>query len=308
MLKQFLIFITASVITTSAMANDPLIKLVVPFAPGGPADRVARMIQRDMKDAGRIVVVDNRPGGGGAIAANALAQAPKNETVLMIVGTVLNIAANPATYDKLDLQPVAEIGHAPMAIVVPGNSSIKNFKDFLNADTAQSITYANAGKASLSYLAGEALRHNMRKNLISVSYPNAPKMMIDLLAGRVDFGIMHVVDVLPYLDQQLVPIAVLTESRLSAFPNIPTVREFNIQDGIFSSHYILVSNATTNASDIALVQTTLTRVLNDSTLNKAYRDEGLRIAPGNKALDSKWLTREVNRVRELAKKINLQSE
>ena len=307
-MKKFLIA-TAIIFTSTVFANNLPIKILVPFAPGGPADRIARLVQKDLKDAGRVSVVDNRPGGGGEIAANVLNQTPKSETVLMIIGTALTIATKPTTYDKIDLQPVVEIGHAPMVIAVPGSSNIKSFKDFLNINSGQSITYANAGKSSLSYFAGEALRHNTNKNLVAVSYPNAPKMMIDLLTGRVDLGVMHVIDVLPYLDQQkLIPIALLTENRMPEFPSVPTVREFGIQDSVMSSHYVLFSNATNNVDDIVFVQQTLTRVLNDSTLSKPYRDEGLRIAPGNKALDKNWLVRETQRIRDTAKRINLQNE
>jgi tripartite-type tricarboxylate transporter receptor subunit TctC len=226
----------------------------------------------------------------------------------MVVGTAVNFATKPSAFDA-DIEAVAEIGKASMVIVVPADSNIRTFQELMAVDKDRSITYSNAGKQSLSFLVGSSLKHHMNKNFVSVSYPNAPKMLLDLVPGRVDLGIMHVNDVTQHIEQkQLIPLAVLSDARVPELPAIPTVREFGIRDSVIYSHYMVIGPTSNSRTDVATVQSILTKSLSDPERVKPYRIEGLHISPGTKALDQAWWRREIARTRDLISRIKLQTE
>lgn len=306
-MKRILLLVAMLATASISIAQD--IRIVVPFAPGGPADRIARMVQKDLKEIGnKTVIVENRPGANGEIATNYMMQLSKNDTAFMVIGTSVNFATRTSAFDS-DIEAVADIGKASMVIVVPANSNITKFQDLMAVNKDRSLTYSNGGRASLSYLAGESLKHHMNKNFVGVSYPNAPKMLIDLVAGRLDFGIMHVNDVTQYIEQkQLIPLAVLNEARVSDLPTIPTVKEFGIRDSVIYSHYMLIGPTSNSRTDVAFVQSILTKSLADPERAKPYRIEGLNISSGSKALDQTWWRRDIAKNRELISRIKLQVE
>lgn len=287
-------------------AND--IRIIVPFGPGGQTDRVARMVQRDLKEIGnRNSVVEYRPGGNGEIAINHMMQAGKTETVFMVIGTAMNFAARPQASDNQEIEAVADIGKASLLIVAPNNGKLTKFQDLAAYD--QDLAYSNAGRVSLSYLAGESLRYSMNKNFIGVPYPGSSKMLIDLIAGRLDFAILQENEIMPYVEkQQLVPLATLSDTRLPDLGNVPTVKEFGIRDSVFHSHYVVIGLRSNSKSDVELLQSVMTQSLNSSITNQPYRQEKLKIAPGNKALDANWWPRELARLRELISKAKIKTD
>lgn len=295
-------------VSTSLLAND--IRLILPFNPGGPGDRIIRLVQRDLKDiGGRNSVIEYKPGGNGEIAINHMLQLSKNESVFMFIGTTLNFALKSQVYESYNIEAVSDIGKVSMIIVAPPTSSIKSFKDLINLDETKSVTYSNTGRAGLSYFAGESLKQELKKNFVGVSYPGSSKMLIDLLAGRLDFGILHVHESLQHIEQQkLVPIAVLSEQRIKELPNTPTVKEFGIRDSVFYGHYMFIGPASNSVKDKELLQQVLTKSLSDPTTNQGYKLEGLHIAPGNKSLDAKWWHQEIARTKEVIQRAKLQAE
>ena len=155
-MKKIASFIAGAVLATSVLAND--IRIVIPFGPGGQTDRVARMVQRDLKEiSGRNSIVEYKPGGNGEIATNYVAQLSKTNTVFMVIGTSMNFAAKPQSAENLEMEAVADIGKASLLIVAPANGKLTRFQDLISADKDQVFNYSNAGRASLSYLAGESL-------------------------------------------------------------------------------------------------------------------------------------------------------
>jgi tripartite-type tricarboxylate transporter receptor subunit TctC len=302
--------LTVAVLTlsTSVWAND--IRLILPFGPGGPGDRVIRLVQRDLKEIGGVnSVIEYKPGGNGEIATNHMLQLSKTESVFMFIGTTLNFALKSHVYDSYNIEAVADIGKVGMIIVAPPNSAIKSFNDLMSLNETQSVTYSNTGRSGLSYFAGESLKQGLKKNFIGVSYPGSSKMLIDLLGGRLDFGILHVSESLPHIEQQkLVPIAVLSEQRIKELPNTPTVKEFGVKDSVFYGHYMFVGPTSNPSKDKELLQQVLTKSLNNPTTNQGYRSEGLQIAPGNKSLDAQWWPREISRTKEVIQRAKLQAE
>lgn len=307
-MKKILPIIASVFLATTAFAND--IRIVIPFGPGGQTDRVARMVQRDLKEiGGKNVIVEYKPGGNGEIATNYVAQVSKTNTVFMIVATSMNFAAKSPSAEGPEIEAVADIGKASLLFVAPANGKLTRFQDVISADKDQVLNYSNAGRVSLSYLAGESLAQSMNKNFVGVPYPGSSKMLIDLIAGRLDFAILQEHEVMPYIEkQQLIPLATLGDSRLAEFPTVPTVKEFNIRDGVVYAHYMIIGPRSNSRADVELVQSVMTRSLNDPVTGQPYRQEKLRFTTGNKALDANWWQREVSRMRDLMSRAKIKSE
>lgn len=297
--------IAACVISSAAFANDA-IRLIVPFAAGGPGDRVARMAQKDLQAAGRTVLVENRPGGNGDIALNHMLQVGKTETVLMIVGTPLGFATKPQL-DNIGIEAVADIGRTPLIITAPRGGKISSMQQLLALPATEPVNYGNAGRASLSYLIGETIKSQSQKNLVGVSYPGGARMLVDLLGGRLDIGISNMGDVVQHIEtQQLVALAVTGSRRVSELPSVPTLAELGVKDSVLYSHLMLLGLESNSRADVAFVQSTLTASLNNAATAQPYLREGLTVAPGSKSMPAQWWQREVLRLRDVIARNRIQ--
>lgn len=296
-MKQLLVAILA-LSTTWSMASESL-RLVVPFAPGGPGDRVARMVQKDVRSAGKTLIVENKPGGNGDIGLKHMLQMSQSESVFMIVGTPLGFAAKPQL-DSLNIEAVADIGRTPLIVTAPRGGRFASWQQLTTVSANEPVTYGNAGKASLSYLSGEIIKFYSQKNLVSVPYTGGSRMLVDLLGGRLDIGISNLGDVAQHIEsQQLIPLAVTSDRRLPEYPTVPTLLELGIKDGVVYSHMVLLGVSSNSRSDVSFLQSAMTAALNDPATVQPYVKEGLIIANGSKALSQAWWQQEVRRLRDV---------
>ena len=284
-------------IASTVMANDT-IRLIVPYAAGGPVDRVARLIQKDMQAAGRKIIVENKPGGNGEIALNYMLQVGRSESVYLLVGSALGFAIKPHL-DNSTIEAVVDIGRTPLIITAPRGGRILSWQQLASNVNHEPIAYGTAGPASLSFLTGEIIKAQTQKNLINVPYPGGPKILIDLLAARLDLGISNLSDVTSFIEtQQLIPLAVTSERRLLDYPTVPTLTELGIKDGIVNSHMILLGLTTNPRTEVVMLQSTLTAILNNSNSAAPYSKEGLTLSMGTKIPTPSWWQREIQRLRD----------
>jgi tripartite-type tricarboxylate transporter receptor subunit TctC len=212
------------------------ITLVVPFAPGGGTDSIARDLARDLSDKlGRPVVVDNRSGDGGAIAAAAIAKSPADgHTLLFVTSTfVTHAASDPSVrYDILrDFAPVAMIGRGPLLVVTTRDLPVRSLPQLLELARKQpgSLNYCSAGPGSINHLAGEMFAQRAGVTMTHVPYRGSAPAVIDLLAGRTQVFFATVPTILPYVkDGRVNAIAVTGRARSPLFPELPTVAEAGI--------------------------------------------------------------------------------
>ena len=284
-------------IASTVMANDT-IRLIVPFTAGGPVDRVARLIQKDMQAAGRKIIVENKPGGNGEIALNYMLQVGRSESVYLLVGSALGFAIKPHL-DNSTIEAVVDIGRTPLIITAPRGGRILSWQQLASNVNHEPIAYGTAGQGSLSFLTGEIIKAQTQKNLINVPYPGGPKILIDLLAARLDLGISNLSDVTSFIEtQQLIPLAVTSERRLLDYPTVPTLSELGIKDGIVNSHMVLLGLATNPRTEVVMLQSTLTAILNNSNSAAPYVKEGLTLSMGTKIPTPSWWQREIQRLRD----------
>ena len=238
--RQLLASTAASALTLSstlshaeaAWPTKPL-RLVVPFAPGGSSEIVARALAGEMsKSIGQSVFVDNKPGGAGNIAMQEVAHATDDHT--LILGHIGTLAVNQYIFPKLpydpnkDFTPITLISKVPSLYVVHPDLPVKNLKEFVayaKANPAK-LNYGSAGNGSAGHLAFEYLKMTTDTFVLHVPYRGTGPMLTDLMAGRLQAAAVGAPALLQLIKAgKLRCIATGTSARLPQLPDVPTVAE-----------------------------------------------------------------------------------
>lgn len=227
-----------SLLGSSAFAADEAwptrpIRFVVPFAPGGSSEIVARSTAAELsKTLGQNVFVENKPGAAGNIAMQDVARADDQSTV--ILGHIGTLAVNPYIFDKLpydpkkDFVPVSLLAKVPSLYVVHPDLPVKNIADLVAyaKKNPGKLSYGSAGNGSAGHLAFEYLKMTADIFMLHVPYRGTGPMMTDLLSGRLDAASVGASALLPFIKSGKVRcIATGSTKRLAQLPEVPTVAE-----------------------------------------------------------------------------------
>jgi tripartite-type tricarboxylate transporter receptor subunit TctC len=212
------------------------ITLVVPFSAGGGTDSIARELGKYLSEKlGQPVVVDNRGGGGGAIAAKSVARAePDGHTLLFVTSTFVTHAATDTkgAYDvRKDFTPIAMIGRGPLMVVTSKGIGVKNITEFVTATKKkpEGLDYCSSGAGSVTHLAGELFIQKTGAKLTHVPYKGSGPATIDFLAGRTHAFFATFPTMLQYVKSGAVDMIATTGAQRSPlFPDVPTVAEAGI--------------------------------------------------------------------------------
>ncbi len=209
------------------------IRFVVPFAPGGSSEIVARSTAAELsKTLGQSVFVDNKPGAAGNIAMQEVARAEDQHT--LILGHIGTLAVNPYIFDKLpydankDFKPVSLLAKVPSLYVVHPDVPAKNLKEFIAyaKKNPGKLSYGSAGNGSAGHLAFEYLKMTAEIFMLHVPYRGTGPMMTDLLSGRLDAASVGAAALLPFIKSGKVRcIATGSTQRLPQLPDVATVAE-----------------------------------------------------------------------------------
>jgi tripartite-type tricarboxylate transporter receptor subunit TctC len=223
---------------SSSWAADPYpskpITMIVPQAPGGANDIVARALAQRLAVAlGQPVVVDNKPGAGGNVGTALAARAPKDGYTLMITAQSAQ-TINPSLYKKVpfdpikDFEPIMVVATAPYLLAVSPNFPAKNIKELIamaKADPGK-LTYASAGNGTVNHLLGEMLKSTASVDIVHVPYKGAAAAATDVIAGLCTMTFGSFPGVMPFVKSgQLRVIAAATEQRTALAPDMPTLAE-----------------------------------------------------------------------------------
>jgi tripartite-type tricarboxylate transporter receptor subunit TctC len=209
------------------------VRLVVPFAPGGSSEIVARATALELsKTLGQTVYVENKPGGGGNIAMGEVARADDQHT--LILGHIGTLAVNPFIYDKLpfdtnrDFKPVTLLAKVPSLYVVHPDVPAKDLKEFVALVRSKPgrLNYGSAGNGSAGHLAMEYLKMAANLFIVHVPYRGTGPQLTDLLAGRLDAASVGAPAIMQFIKAgKLRCIATGSKERLPQLPDVPTVAE-----------------------------------------------------------------------------------
>ena len=220
----------------STWPTGKAITYLVPFAPGGNTDTLARLIAQPLgKALGTPIVIDNKGGAGGSVGSAIAARAPADGYNIM-GGTISSHAINVSLYNKIDYDPiksfvpVAMLGSGPLVLVVPASSPYKTLADVLAAAKAKSgsggLSSASPGTGTSPHMALELLAFQSGTKLTHVPYKGSGPALQDLLGGQVDMMFDTALVVGPQIQAgKLRPIAVTSSKRLESLPDVPTIAE-----------------------------------------------------------------------------------
>ena len=229
------------------------VRMLVPFSAGSGTDILARTVAQKMTENwGQQVLVENRPGAGGTVAANAVLSAPADGYTMMLVSA--GHAANATLYRKLpydtvrDFAGVSIVASTPNVLVVGPGLGVKTVKELISLVKSKpgQLNYSSAGIGSGTHLNGEQFKLEAGLDAQHVAYRGAPEALADAVAGRVQFAFSPIVVALPFVkDGRGIALAVSTAARTPVLPDVPTMAEAALPGFDFDQWYgLLVSSKT----------------------------------------------------------------
>ena len=247
-----------SAVAQPAFPSKPL-KIVVPFAPGGIADTLSRLVGQHMQGTlGQPVVIESKTGAAGALGMDAVAKAtPDGHT--MVLGTagplvISRITGVKLPYDPVaDFAPVTQIASAPLIVVVHESVPVKTPKELVELlrKSPDSLSYASAGAGTPSHLATEMFKERTKVQTTHVPYKGTAAAVADLVSGRVQLMMDSPVALLPFVRSgKLRALAVAADSRLPLLPDVPTLAEAGLPGIEVSGWYGLLVPAATPPAHI----------------------------------------------------------
>lgn len=264
-------------------------RFIVPFAPGGGTDLVARTIaQRLSESVGQPVVVDNRPGAGGVIGAELAARAPADGYTILL-GSPGPLTINPnllarVPYDTLrDFAPITLATISPFILVlhpsVPAGS-VKELVALAKLKPGQ-LNYGSAGNGSVGHFSAEQFKALAGVNLVHIPYKGSAPAVTDLVGGRLQLMFENLPTVLPHIRSgRLTALAVGTKARSSLVPDYPTMIEAGVPGYEASTAFGVLSPAKTPASAIGRLNSEIVKVLRSPDIRERLSAQGLESVGG----------------------------
>lgn len=264
------------------------IRLILPFPPGAPNDMVGRALgQKLSEQLGENVVADNRPGAGGNIGIGVAAKSPPDGYTLVLATP--GIAISPSLYSKLgyeaarDFAPVARVSTIPNILVVHPSVPAKTLKQFIALARAHpgKINFASGGPGTTNHLANELLKHLERINMVHVPYKGATLGMVAMISGEVDEVIVPVASAIPQIRAGKVrPLAVLSDRRVPALPEVPTTKEAGVDNFEVAVWYGMFAPARTPPEIVARLSREVIKALEAPDLRERLTAMGVDPWPG----------------------------
>jgi tripartite-type tricarboxylate transporter receptor subunit TctC len=313
--RQFAIGTAAASIAPAWAQNYPSkpITIVVGFAAGGGIDFVMRSLAPGLQQRlGQTVIVDNRPGAGGTLAATYVARAaPDGYTLLP--SDAATLALNGAlfsklTYDPAELVPISFVIRAPILIVAHPSAPFSDLRGLIDHAKRQpgGISYASPGNGTMHQLAMEQLRLRGGFPVTSIQYKGAGAAIVDILSGQVPVGPIDTIVALPHVTSgKLKVLAALTPKRIPQLPNVPTAAEAGVEDAVAYPWIGLSAPKGTPANVIARLNSEVREVLTSPEISKKFTDLGMEPLPMTPEQFDTFVKQEVTRWHPLIKQLNI---
>jgi tripartite-type tricarboxylate transporter receptor subunit TctC len=300
------VVISCLILSAAALAQQypsRPVRVVVPFAPGGAVDLVARTVAPRLSEAlGQSVVVDNRSGAGGTIGTDIVAKARPDGHTLLVAS--MGVAVNAVLYPKLpydtlkDLAPITTLGEQPNIVVVHPSVAAKSFGEFLALARAKpgQITYGSGGVGSNSHLATVLFVQMAKLDLLHVPYKGLGPAITELVGGQVQMVVSNVSTALPHVKSgRLRLLAVTSAKRFPLFPETPTVSEAGVPGHESSGWYGMWGTAGMPKNVLGMLNREVVKILESPGIREQFGTQGLQPIPVSPEAFDKRLRDEIRK-------------
>ena len=268
------------------------VRIVVPFAPGGTTDILARALAPELAKAfGQSFIVENKAGAGGNLGADIVAKSPPDGYTLLM-GTVGTNAINATLYRKLsydpskDFTPIALVAAAPVALVVHPSLGVHSMAEFIALAKAKpgTITFGTAGNGTPGHLTGEMFRAATATDLKHVPYRGSAPAVTDLIGGQINAMFDPLQTVLPYVQSgKLLLLGVSSATRSSAAPDAPTFAEAGLKGFEATAWWGVFAPANLPADIATRLNAAIERVVHTDGFRKLLEPRGVQLLGGPRA-------------------------
>src|SRR6266478_1451871 len=324
MSRTFIIFAAVLAVTATAgkealaeLLSSRPITVINPFTPGASSDTLQRIVDKKVtENTGQTLVVESRPGGGGAIGAAVVKQAPPDGHTLFQANAATH-AANASLYATLpydpikDFRPITLMWSFPQLLAVPLDSPAKSVSDLvvLAKSKPGGLSFASQGTGSGGHLLGEMFKLRTAANMVHVPYRGAAPAAIDLAAGRVDFFFVSYSSLLSFLQGGKVRvIAVTSPKRLPALPDVPTMTEAGFAGLALDAWFGLVAPAGTPERVIAKLNAAFVQAVRDPQVATLMADQGAETHATTPEQFAAFIASETERMGQLVRAVGAKAE
>ena len=286
------------------------VRFIVPFAPGGSTDTLARAIGQKLGDSlGQQVVVDNRSGGNGNIGMEIVAHAaPDGYTI--VLGYIANLAIGPNLYAKLpfdpvkDFAPVTQLAQSPNILVVHPSVPAKTFREFIAYAKAHpgQVNFASASVGSIGHLTGELLNNAAGIRMQHIAYKGSGQAVIDLLGGQIQSMFSGMSSVMSHIKSgKLRALAVTGAQRSPAAPDVPTIAESGFPGFEATAWYGVLAPAGTPRSVIDRLHDEIVRALKAPDVRERLEGVGFELVGGTPDAFGAYIKSEIKKWAKVVK-------
>ncbi|MBP8061335.1 MAG: tripartite tricarboxylate transporter substrate binding protein [Polaromonas sp.] len=295
MRTQLIISLAAGVLsllgTTPALAQawpEKTITIVVPTAAGGANDAMARIIAQGLSTRlGKSVIVDNKAGANGAIAAEFVARAPADGYTIMF-GYIATHGINPALqklkYDPVtDFEPIGMVAASPTLLVANNAVAAKSAKELVQLLKGKpgTFSYATAGNGTAPHIAGELFKLSAGLDVVSIPYKGSAPAVLDTISGNTQYMFPSLFTAFPHVKNgKLKALGIAGDKRSSVMPDVPTLAEQGIANVNMSQWYAMFAPAKTPKPVVERLNREMNAVLNDKANAKRIEDQGAEVETG----------------------------
>ena len=323
--RTFLVTSAAALVQGTALAQSQSsapwparpVRVLIGYPPGGSTDVAGRLLAEQLgRKLGQQVVVDNRAGAGGTVAASTVVRAdPDGYTLLLAASPEVSIA--PITmksmpYDPVrDLQPITGVGQVPFFLVVNPSVPAQTLAEFIAYAKANpgKLNYSSFGNNTSNHLAGELFKSLTGINAVHVPYKGSGPSMTDLIGGQVNYSFDTPPAVLEHVRAgKLRALAVASRQRLQSAPQVPTFAEAGLPAFSGGTWFGLFAPAKTPRAVVDRINADAVALLNSPELGKAFNDRGIVPAPQSPEDYARFVQSEVSKWKELATKVGIVAE
>ena len=317
-LASGLVLATAHVPASAQTQSYPAkpVRVVVPLAPGGGSDIVARIAAQALSDAwGQSLVIDNRPGAGGTIGTAIVARAPADGYTALVSSSTM--AIGPALFKDIgfdvlkDFAPVTLIADQPSIIAVNPKVPAKTLPELIALFKREPGKYAfgSAGNGTASHLANELFKLSAKIDTIHVPYKSAGLATTGLLSGEIQYMVTNMATALPQVRAgRLTGVAVTSDKRVDAAPDIPTAGEAGLPGFAYTTWYGMLVPAGTPAAVIGRFRGDLAKQARDPRVAGRFTGQGLTVRVSAPQEFSKYLTEELARWQQVVNAAGIQKQ